>query len=126
MQHCWELKGSQLVAVDDPCTGDGNLDGNLDALIAAAGYCTEVSSTSLGDVAGAEVTLYKNVSNTPGKPLFYLDVMGMSTGIGALVAHDFRQLVETLNYLSGLLKLLAMGQASGEGELTRYALQNRP
>lgn len=120
-QHCWELRNGQLHPVDDPTDGDGNVDEN----IAAAGYISEITSKFGNLFSGADVTLYKNASDSNGKPLFYLDLMGDKTGIAALVASDFKQLVETLNHLGGLLTLIRMDQSFAI-ECSTQALMERP
>jgi hypothetical protein len=38
--------------------------------------------------------------------------MGDKTGLSALIARDFKQLAETLNYLSGLLSLIRLDQSA--------------
>jgi len=107
-QQCWELKGGQLDPVEDPTDGDGDVDEN----ILAAGYSHEISSKHNDSHCGADVTVYKNAVSKNGNPLFYIDIMGDKTGIAALIARDFKQLAETLNYLSGLLNLIRMDQSS--------------
>lgn len=107
-QHCWELKGGQLVPVEDPAGGDGGVDEN----ISAAGYSREIDSKYDDSHSGAEVTIYKNTSSTNQNPLFYIDIMGDKTGLSALIARDFKQLAETLNYLSGFLNVIRLDQSA--------------
>ncbi len=121
-QHCWEFKDGKLIAAVDPATGDGDVDAN----IAAAGYTTEITSKHDESHCGGDVTLYKNTSSTNGNPLFYIDIMGDMTGIGSLVASDFKQLTETLNYLSGLLVLIRMDQSSAIARSTAQQPMPRP
>jgi hypothetical protein len=121
-QHCWEYKGGCLVSIDDPADGDGDVDQN----IFAAGYLHEITSKYVKSHSGADVTVYKNTSPTNEKPLFYIDIMGDKTGIAALIARDFKKLVETLNYLSGLLNLIRMDQSSTIGNLIIQSKEPRP
>ena len=62
--------------------------------------------------SNAEIKIYKNTSSTNQNPLFYIDIMGDKTGLSALIARDFKQLAETLNYLSGLLSLIRLDQSA--------------
>ncbi len=86
--HCWELKNGQLVPVEDPAGGDGDVDENL----SAAGYSREIDSKHEDSHSGADITtIYKNTSSTNQNPLFYIDIMGDNSGLSALIARDFKQ-----------------------------------
>jgi hypothetical protein len=108
-QYCWELVSGKLVSARDPISTD---DGDFEALLASAGYLSEVSSALDRTHSNAEVVIYKNAEPNNGNPLFYIDVMGNHTGIASLIARNFGQLAETLNALAGLLSLIRMDQAS--------------
>jgi hypothetical protein len=120
-QHCWELKDGKLVPVDDPIEGSDSVDTN----IRITGYWAEISCVPDDLAIGAEVVLYQHTSPESGKPRFYLDIMGQNAGIGAIVAKDFGQLVETLNHLAGLFSLIRMDQAANATALTVDALKKR-
>lgn len=108
-QYCWELVSGKLAPAKDPIPTD---DGDFDALLASAGYLSEISSALDRTHSNAEVVIYKNAKPDNGNPLFYIDVMGYRTGMASLIARDFAQLAETLNFLTGLLTLIQMDQAS--------------
>ncbi len=108
-QYCWELVNGKLEPAKDPIPTDS---GDFDAILASAGYLSEISSALDRTHSNAEVVIYKNANPDNGNPLFYIDVMGYRTGIASLIARDFAQLAETLNSLAGLLRLIQLDQAS--------------
>ncbi|WP_310615350.1 hypothetical protein [Limnohabitans sp.] len=112
-QYCWELVNGKLVSVKDPIPTDtSDTDSDFYALLATAGYLSEISSEIERTPSNAAIVIYKNDKPENGNPLFYIDVLGYRTGIASLIARDFAQLAETLNSLAGLLSLIQMDQAS--------------
>ena len=119
---CWEFRDGRLFSVDEPIEGDADVDAN----IYKCGYRQEVGSKLDGEVSRATINLYQNHEPSNGKPLFYIEAMGLYQGIGSLIANDFAQLVATLIHISGLLSLFRMDQASAVLDLTTDALAPRP
>lgn len=111
--YCWILEGGKLIEAVCPYEEDGDLYKSL----AKAGYISEITSQLEDTFGRAEVTLFQNENPANGNPLFYIDVWGSSHGLGAMVAHDFGQLVETMNHLSGLLSLIKLSQSVQISEL---------
>jgi hypothetical protein len=103
----WDVTKQQFVAVEDP-THNPDVD-DVETSIRAAGYAREFSSQD-GDSMGATFRVYRSIDE--GKPAFYIDIMGESTGIATLIARDFPHLVATLQQLQPFMALVRLDQVS--------------
>jgi len=97
---CHKLVNGEFVEAEDPIPDEG--DGHA-AAIEAAGYQSQIS-TAMENWVGAEVTVYVRDAT----PRYYIDLMGSSEGIAAVVADDFPALIRTLKELHPLLALIGM------------------
>lgn len=100
-----KLVNGTFVEVDDPAY-DPQVD-DVRESIANAGYRSEISTRS-EDGVGAEVEVYVRDE----VPRYYIDIMGASSCIGAVVADDFPSFVQTLKELHPLLTLVGLDQVN--------------
>lgn len=101
----YSWNGQEFTEVDDPTYNENNND--ISEGIRKAGYRPEISS-KLEDGFGADIAIY--VTDEPGNPRFYIDLMGQNTGIATLVANDFPHLVKTLKEIQPLISIMGLDQ----------------
>lgn len=105
----WNVEKQQFVTVDDPtCDSEA---GDVETAIRDAGYGREFSSQD-DDSLGATFRVYRSNGNNPGKPAYYIDIMGENSGIATLVARDFPHLAATLQQLQPFMALVRLDQAA--------------
>lgn len=101
----WDTTKQTFIEVDDPTHTEEGL-GATEA-IRKAGYSLEFCSSEENQT-GAMISVYS--SQDANKPLFFIDIAGINSGLATLVARDFISLVETLNKIQPLLTLAGLDQ----------------
>ncbi|MDY0746549.1 hypothetical protein SNE35_18695 [Paucibacter sp. R3-3] len=104
--NAYKLQGGVFVEVDDPL-GPLPFD-DLRRALDDAGYKPQIS-TELAYGSGAEIAVYERITEAPR---YYIDLMGSTHAIAAVVADDFPSFILTLKELHPLLALMGLDQVN--------------
>lgn len=115
----WNAEQNRFLEIEDP-TWNPELSDVAES-ISRSGYFREFSSQE-DDSLGASIDVYR--TDIPGRPCYYINIMGENTGIASLVARDFPSLATTLQQIQPFLTLIRLDQVVWCRSRDRETTQN--